>query len=286
MQKQCELKEMSKLKKALEKARLNADNLSDQQTTKARNEVKPVKESRVSSRQEVAFQFSETKTQSISHKLLRKNKIFALFSKNKVNDQIKTLRVQVLRKLEKNGTNSLLVTSANPGEGKSFTSINLGVSIAQELDRTVLIVDADLKNPAKKHYDFAKDFFNVDVHLGLADVLTGKAELNEALINPGIEKLTILPGGTYLHNSAELIGSPKMEYLVQELKERYQDRVVIFDTPAILACADPVALSKFVESVLFVVEEEKTTSEDVKQAMALLSDVQIIGMILNKSKNK
>ena len=282
---------MSKLKKALERAKKNstafpASTSEESDSSQSTSLRRLDSEKKASLRPESRIDFSQTKIQPVSHHRLRKNKIFALFSKTEINDRFKTLRVQVLRKLEKLGTNSVMVTSANPGDGKSFTSINLGVSIAQELDRTVLIVDADLKNPAKKHYDFAKDFFNVDVHLGLADVLTGKAELNEALINPGIEKLTILPGGTYLHNSAELIGSPKMEYLVQELKERYKDRVVIFDTPAILACADPVALSKFVETVLFVVEEEKTTSEDVKQAMALLSDVQIIGMILNKSKNK
>jgi Mrp family chromosome partitioning ATPase len=76
-----------------------------------------------------------------------------------------------------------------------------------------------------------------------------------------------------------------MELLVKDLKSRYKDRVVIFDTPAILACADPVQLSKFIESVLFVVEEEKTCADDIKQSMKLLSDIHVIGMILNKSKS-
>jgi protein-tyrosine kinase len=111
-------------------------------------------------------------------------------------------------------------------------------------------------------------------------------QMDDALINPGIEKLTILPGGNYLHNSAELLGSPQMELLVKEIKTRYKDRIVIFDTPAVLTCADPIQLTKFVENVLFVVEEEKTSAEDIRQSMKLLSDINIIGMIINKSKLK
>lgn len=279
-------RDMSKLKKALQRAKEDYPDIQifnpDGQTVPRDVEVeeKPI------SRREVNIDYVQTKVQPVSHDLLRKSKIFALFSKYKINDQIKTLRSQVLSSLEKINGNTMMVTSANPGEGKSFTSINLGVSIAQELDKTVLIVDADLKNPTKTHFDFARDFFNVDVEAGLADVLLGKAELDDVLINPGIDKLTILPGGTCLDNSSELLGSPRMEMLVKDVKERYPDRIVIFDTPAVLVCADTVQLSKFVESVLFVVEEEKTSVNDIRQAMKLLADNHMIGMILNKSKSR
>jgi protein-tyrosine kinase len=277
---------MSRLKKALEKAKKDFPNIEVYKTEKPEfSEDLPLKhESIIQPEKEIDY--SQTKVHPISHDVLRDNKLFALFSKYKVNDQIKTLRTQVLKKLDKIGGTTLMITSANPGEGKTFTSINLGISIAQEINRTVLIVDADLKNPAKNHYDFATDFFSLNVETGLADVLLGNIQLNDALINPGIEKLTILPGGYYLHNSAELLGSPQMELLVKEIKTRYKDRIIIFDTPAILNCADPIQLSKFVESVLFVVEEEKTSAEDIRQAMKLLSDNNIIGMILNKSKLK
>ena len=275
---------MSRLKKALEKAKKSYPDIH-LHTPETQQPPVPRLDEKILSRREVKVSYSKTKVKPIPHEILRKNKIFSLFSKYRINDQFKTLRSQVLNQLEKLNFNTLMVTSANPGEGKSFTSINLGVSIAQELDRTVLIVDADLKNPAKQHYDFARDFFSVDVECGLADVLTGNASLDEALINPGIEKLTILPGGTYLHNSSELLGSPQMEMLYKELKTKYKDRIVIFDTPAIRVCADPVQLSKFVESVLFVVEEEKTSADDIKQSIKLLADVHVIGMILNKSKS-
>jgi non-specific protein-tyrosine kinase len=275
---------MSRLKKALQKAKQDYPSIQLHNADTAQVEHVENVDKNVSLRREVKINYSHTKVKPVSHELLRQSKIFALFSKYKINDQIKTLRSQVLSKLGKIDGNTIMVTSANPGEGKSFTSINLGVSIAQELDKTVLIVDADLKNPTKEHFDFARDFFNVDVDKGLADVLLGKVTLDEAFINPGIEKLTILPGGSCLDNSSELLGSPQMESLVKEVKKRYKDRIVIFDTPAILACADPVQLSKFVESVLFVVEEEKTSADDIKQAMKLLYDIHFVGMILNKSR--
>ncbi len=278
---------MSRLKKALEKAKKDLPDIQ-QLNIKEKQEVSEHVglERQSIFRNETNIDFSRTKIQSVPHDVLRNNKIFALISNYRVNDQIKTLRTQVLKKLKKIGSNTLMITSANPGEGKTFASINLGVSIAQELERTVLIVDADLKNPAKDHYDFASDFFSIKVKKGLADVLLGNIELEAVLINPGIEKLSILPGGNYLHNSAELIGSPQMELLVKDVKKRYKDRIVIFDTPAILACADPIQLARFVENVLFVVQEEKTSAEDIRQAMKLLSDSHMVGMILNRSKSK
>ncbi len=277
---------MSRLKKALEKAKKDLPNIqlfdAAIQKTPSYTDLEP----QPVYRPETQIEYSRTKIKPISHDVLRENKIFALFSKFKVNNQIKTLRTQVLKALEKISSNIMMITSANPGEGKTFTSINLGVSIAQEMNRTVLIVDADLKNPAKDHYDFAADFFSMQVETGLADVLSRNMRLEDALINPGIEKLTILPGGNYLHNSAELLGSPQMELLVKDIKTRYKDRIIIIDTPAVLACADPIQLSKFVDNVLFVVEEEKTSAEDIRQSMKLLSDINIIGMIINKSRLK
>ena len=275
---------MSKLKKALEKAQKEFPDIQLHTTDAPKITPPYAPDEKSLLRREVNVSYSRTKVQPISHHLLRESKIFALFSKYKINDQIKTLRSQVLNKLKQIETNTFMITSANPGEGKTFTSINLGVSIAQELDRTVLIVDTDLKNPTKDHYDFAKDFFNVTVETGLADVLLGKVDIEEALINPGIDKLTILPGGTYLHNSSELLGSPQMEALVKEFRTRYKDRIIIFDTPAVLSCSDPVQLAKFVESVLFVVEEDKTTADDIRRAVNLLAEIPMIGMILNKSR--
>ena len=201
-------------------------------------------------------------------------------------DEIKTLRTQVLNNLNQLGGNSLLITSANPYEGKTFTAINLGVSIAQELDRTVLLVDADLRKHTKYHKDFAVDFFGTDMNEGLSNYLLGQAEIPELLVNPGIERLVILPAGRPLPNSAELLGSPKMVMLVNDIKRRYSDdRIVIFDSSSVLNCADPLVLSRYVDGILLVVEQEKTTREELKKSMGLLKDKPVFGTIMNKSRN-
>lgn len=236
--------------------------------------------------QEVKITYSRTRVQRVDRDILRKNKIFSLFKENRATDQIDALRTQILSKLKKMKGNSILVTSAHPGEGKTFTSINLGVSITQQLDRTVLVVDADLRNPWRNHFDFATDFFGVTIKKGLADYLMGRAEIEEVLLNPGIEKLTILPAGKPMPNSAEMLGSKKMEKLIIDLKTRYSgDRIVIFDSPALLACTDPLVFSHLVDGVLLVVESERTTPDDLKRVMELLKDRPLLGAVLNKSKD-
>ena len=281
---------MSKLKKALERAKQVRAN-GGTSTAAVRDAGTPRAVVRFGAgrvaedRCPVDVTYCETKVLDMDPKLMQRNKIFSLFQDNPVTDQIKILRTQILGKLKESGGNSLLVTSANPGEGKTFTAINLGVSIAQELDRTVLLVDADLRNPSFRHYDFAGDFFGVEVKKGLADFLTDSLEIPDLLLNPGIEKLTILPGGRILPNSSELLGSPRMEELVRDLKSRYRkDRIIIYDSPALLVCTDPLVLSNYVDGIIVVIEMEKTTEKDLKRVMELLKDKPVLGTVANKSK--
>ncbi len=277
---------MSKLKKALEKAKENREFGEQTPIQKGRNHQRPLmmKPKKID-RKEVEINYSKTKVQQIDSATLRKNKIISYFHDSDKSAQIKTLRTQLLNKLQEIGGSSLLITSANPFEGKTFTTINLGVSITQELDRTVLLVDADLTNPTNHHNDFARDFLGVTVDKGFSDYLLGEAEIPEVLVNPGIPKLTILPASNYLPNSAELLASPRMESLVNEMKNRYQkDRIIIFDSPSVLKFSDPLVLSNYVDGILIVVEEGKTTDSDLKQTFELLKGKPIIGIILNKSK--
>lgn len=286
---------MSKLKKALERAKVARE--SDGGSLSVRSSVQPNRPNKLPKQlfpdemrrgqQEVKVTYSRTKVQDVPKKVLERNRIFSLFKDYRVTDEIENLRTQVLSKLKKVNGNSLLVTSAHPGEGKTFTSINLGVSIAKQLDRTVLIVDTDLRNPWRSHFDFATDFFGVSPEKGLSDYLLGKVNLEDLFINPGIEKLTILPAGKPISNSSELLGSDKMANLIVELKSRYgKERVVIFDSPALLAFTDPIVYSHLMDGVILVVEAERTTPDDIKRAMKLLKDRQIFGTVLNKNKDK
>jgi protein-tyrosine kinase len=279
---------MSKLKKALEKAKeARGDEYHTviQEGESARPALRSQVEKGGAERHDVHVDYSKTKVINIDPRILKKNRVISFFQESASADQIKILRTQVLNRLKEIGGNSLLVTSANPGEGKTFTSINLGVSIAQELDRTVLLVDADLRHPSIHHYDFANDFFGVEISKGLSDYLLGQVEIPDVLLNPGVPKLSILPAGHSLPNSAEVLGSPRMELLVEEMKKRYSaDRILIFDSPSVLTCTDAVVLSRFVDGILLVVEEEKTTPNDLRRAMELLNNKPVLGTVLNKSK--
>jgi len=279
---------MSKLKKALEKAK-EVRGSDHQISVKGRMEYAPTKEPSSGDindcRPELSIDYSTTKVKKIDDRVLHKGKVISLFHDLEKIDQIKTLRTQLLNKLKEIGGNSLLITSANPYEGKTFTAINLGVSIAQELDRTVLLVDCDLKNHSKPHKSFGKDFFGTQMDEGLSNYLLNQGELQDLLINPGIERLVLLSAGRPLSNSSEMLGSPRMEMLVNDIKCRYpDDRIVIFDSSSLLTSADPLVLTRYVDGILLVVEEEKTTTEDLKKVMELLKDKPVIGTVMNKTK--
>jgi non-specific protein-tyrosine kinase len=279
---------MSKLKKALEKAKetrgLESGQLSqDSRKVNSYSGAKTTRE--IGNRQELDITYSRTKIKKIDDRVLQKGKVISLFHELEKVDQIKSLRTQILNQLGEVGGNSLLVTSANPYEGKTFTTINLGVSIAQELDRTVLIVDADLRKHTRYHKDFAIDFFGTDMNEGLSNYLLGQAEIADILINPGIERLVLLPAGRPLPNSAELLGSPKMVMLVNDIKNRYaEDRIIIFDGSSLLSCTDPLVLTRYVDGILFIVEEDRTTADDLKKSMELLKNKPVFGTVFNKTR--
>ena len=280
---------MSKLKKALEKAKEARGSDNEGIYTKKPKSRSLGNKSMVSNgadcRSEVEVCYSETKIKKIDDNVLKKGKVISLFHDFEKIDEIKTLRTQILNHLNSVGGNSLLITSANPCEGKTFTAINLAVSIAQELDRTVLLIDTDMRKHNSKHMDFSLDFFGTDMNEGLSNYLLGQAEIPEILVNPGIERLVLLPAGRPLSNSAELLGSPRMVMLVNDVKNRYaDDRIIIFDSSSLLNYADPLVLSRYVDGILFVVEQERTTTTQLKKAMELLKDKPLLGTVVNKFK--
>jgi protein-tyrosine kinase len=156
--------------------------------------------------------YSSTRRELTDREVLRRNKIIALIHEDSAVDQLKILYTQVLNRLEETGGNSLLVTSPGPKEGKTLTAINLAISLSQKIDRTVLLVDADLRSPSIHKY------LGLHPLKGLSEYLLREAEIPELLINPDIAKLVFLPGGRPLPNSTELLASPRMKDLVQQMK--------------------------------------------------------------------
>ena len=198
-------------------------------------------------------------------------------SSSSFTDIYNLLRTQILHRTKKKGHNVLMVTSAMPGEGKTITSINLAISIAREVDQFALLVDTDMRNPSIHKY------LGIDVSKGLSDHLLHDIPVHDLLVKPGIDKLSYLPSGDPIRGSTEILGSPKLQELIMEMKERYPDRYVIFDCPDLLNAPDALVFSSYVDGIIFVIEAGKTSREHVQKALGLLEERNIVGVVLNKT---
>ncbi|RME35948.1 MAG: polysaccharide biosynthesis tyrosine autokinase [Gammaproteobacteria bacterium] len=227
--------------------------------------------------EEPAISYSQTRVVQIDPRHLRRQRLLTGSGDGPAEPAYKILRTQVLQRLAANGWNALAVTSPGPGQGKSLTAANLAISLAREVHYTVLLVDLDLRKPALHR------LFGISPQAGIGDCLTRGTPLSEALVNPSIERLVLLPGREPLGNSSELLASPRMAQLVDELKNRYPSRIVIFDLPPLLAADDTLAFSPYVDAALLVVEEGGTPREDVEQALQLLKQTRLLGTVLNKA---
>jgi protein-tyrosine kinase len=179
----------------------------------------------------------------------------------------------------KNG-NLIMVTSSLPGEGKSFTSINLAMSIAMEMDHTVLLVDADVAKPS------LPQFLGLKADRGLLDLLRDDSvKLSDVLIRTNVEKLSILPAGRGHRYSTELLASVNMRKLIDEMAQRYADRIIIFDSPPILLTSEARVLASHMGQIVVVVEAGKTTHEALRESLKHIEHCEVIGMVLNKGKH-
>jgi len=169
----------------------------------------------------------------------------------------------------------VMVTSSVPNEGKSLTAVNLALSLAQEVDNTVLLVDADFRNPSVHSY------LNVEQGVGLSEVLAGKARLEEAIIATGIGKLSIIRAGRSVDNPAELFISNRTNAVIKELKGRYPDRFILFDTAPVLPFAEPRSLAFLMDGVLMVVREQLASRESVQEAVESLKGCPLLGIVYN-----
>ncbi|MEQ8496647.1 MAG: AAA family ATPase [Gammaproteobacteria bacterium] len=175
--------------------------------------------------------------------------------------------------------NLVLVTSSVPGEGKTFVSTNLAISIALEIDRTVLAIDTDI---VKR--DMSKVFGVVD-RPGLFDLLSDSSlRLEDLLIRTSIPNLTILPAGNRHARSTEMLASQRMRELTDEIAARYNDRVIVFDSPPVLAMTTASALAPLVGQIAVVCEAGSTKHETVRETLHRLEGQRVTGVILNKSK--
>jgi non-specific protein-tyrosine kinase len=176
-----------------------------------------------------------------------------------------------------------MITSPLPGEGKTLTAVNLALTFARDFKKTALLVDCDLRKQQ------VQEFLGFRSSRGLVDYLLYDCPVSDLMIWPGIEKLTVISGGRTMEESTELLGSPRMQALVTEMKTRYPDRYVFFDVPAVLDGADALAFAPLVDHILLTVRAGSTPQAEIRKAAALLPREKILGLVLNredKGKNK
>ncbi len=179
----------------------------------------------------------------------------------------------------------IMVASTRPGEGKTFSAVNLAMSIASERDNTVLLVDADLSRAnVLRTLGIEMDKEDPHARRGLVDLLEDSSlDVSDVMLRTNVDKLTILPAGQSHSMSTELLASERMRQLIQDISQRYRDRIVIFDTPPVLATSEPTALAMHVGQIMFVIEASKTSRAAIQQALDLLSMCPDIALVLNKA---
>ncbi|MBS93281.1 MAG: exopolysaccharide biosynthesis protein [Chromatiales bacterium] len=226
------------------------------------------------------IQYTQTRCVDVSPSLREDRKLVAAMPGNPLQDTYRMLRTRVFQELAANDWNTIAVTSPATGSGKTLTAINLAITIAMDVSHTTVLIDADLRYPAIHEY------FGYTPELGLNDYLDRDIPLSSILFHPDIDRLTVLPGRAAISESAEALRSPKMVAMIQELKNRYSDRIVILDVPPVLTIDDALALAPNVDCMLIVMEYGSTSKEELREAIELLEGIPIIGTVLNKSEKK
>ena len=195
-----------------------------------------------------------------------------------VGQAFQILRTQILLRMLRDGYRTVAITSPHRLAGTSEVAVNLAVSLSMEFGFTTLLVDANLRHPSVRR------ILDLPPSPGLSEHLAGAVRLESVLVRPGLGRLVVLPGGAPLAHTAEVLRSPMMVELVQELRDRYTDRLIVFDAPPVLEGADMLAFSPHVDSAVLVVEEGVTTTRDLERSCELLEQTNVIGVVLSQSR--
>ena len=195
----------------------------------------------------------------------------------------KILRTRVLRRLEANQWHSFALTGVTAGEGKTLTAVNLAIALAQDVNTWVALVDLDLQRPRVAEYLGMR---SVRGEKGLSDYLQGNATFENIVYSPDIERLAVIPNFSPLLNASEMLASPRMAELMQALEAETPRRILIFDMPPVLAADDVLAFAPQIDGLLLVVAEGTTDSNQLRRAKEVLSEMNLLGVVLNRSAER
>jgi len=225
--------------------------------------------------------FKAISTVTVGTEVMEENKILPALDDRSAVSAYKMLRTRVLHRMRNNNWRTLIVTGAGPNVGKTTTACNLAVTISNDVNQAVILVDLDLQRPSLASY------FGLEVGASIGDYLTGKAELEDILYAPaGMERILIIPNREPVPNSSELLASPRMRILLDWLDNQGSETISIFDMPPVLACDDVLAFAPYADAILMIVAEGKTERMSVAHAMELIEDRNLLGVVLNQSREK
>lgn len=262
---------MDFIQKAIDKAREQR-----QQQPQSETASRPAAREQAAPAVPQKFEYTQTRTVHIDPQRLRQQRIIAGLQHDQRADSYRQLRTQILRKLRENGWRTLAVTSPNPQAGKTLTALNLAISLSLEVNQTVLLVDLDLRRPS------ILQKLGIEAQYGLVDYIEGRAQLSDVLINPGFERLVILPNRPQEHYRSELLSSPQMAELLNDIVSRYESRLIIFDLPALLDDDDALVFAPYADATLLVVEDGVSQRPDIERSLQLLEGTRLLGTVLNK----
>ena len=265
---------MDRIRKALDLARQDRARLVDGESGGPARTLESVP----AARRPGLIEYTKTQVYVPRPELLESHRIVNPSRTDPAAAAFRMLRTQVLQRMDEKGWRSLAVLSPNARDGKTTTAINLAISLAHDHRHTVLLVDCDLKQPS------IAATLGLAPALGLNHVLSGEARVEQCLYHPdGFDRLVILPAAGALANSSEALSGPRGRELVSELRDRYPERIVLFDLPPIMGADDALAFLPLVDCGLMVVAEGSTRREDLLRCMELVSKTPIVGTVLNRS---
>ncbi len=222
--------------------------------------------------------YDRTPTVEISPRILTESRVVAGFDGRPEADVYRMLRTQVLQRLARFEGRTLAVCSAQSGAGKSVTAVNLAISLSMDVNQTVLLVDLDLKSPS------IHSLLGLAPEYGLEGYLAGACDIADCLVNPGMNRMVVLPTLAPIDRSSEVLASPRMTSLARELRERYPDRLIVYDLPPLLASDDSLVFMQHIDAMLLVVEHGATRRQDIERVLGLMEGTKLIGTVLNKAQ--
>ena len=222
-------------------------------------------------------QYVQTRTVELDKALLERNRIVAGNKREPVSRLFDLLRTQVLQKMEAHGWRTIAIISPTPEAGKTFVAINLALSIAHQANKSALLVDLDLRRPKIASY------LGLPVSKSLRDYLDGTASLAQVLVNPSVPRLVIAPLLKPIANSSEVLSSKRIQLLLDDLRDRYESRIVVLDMPPILVADDALVILPHVDCVLLVLGDGRHSEAEIEETMRLIPNKNILGTVLNRA---